>query len=172
MRNLYTLIALSALVALAGCQRMGLNRPLFGQPEPLEPAPVAGVQTGQLPPPGQGQGQFPDAPQTTGPTPEELQNVAANAPDVTRDSMVGRWTIATSGSTCDVFLALTQWTGGYRAASRGCADQASTISAWNVVGKEVVLNDSSGNRFAGLYKTGESRFEGTTATGQPISLSR
>ena len=170
MRNMYTLIALSALVAFAGCQRLGLNRPLGSQPAPLEPAPVAGVQSGQLPPPGQNQ--FPDTPQTSGPTPEELQNVAANAPEVTRDSMVGRWTIATSGSTCDVFLALTQWTGGYRAASRGCADQVSTISAWNVVGKEVVLNDSSGNRFAGLYKTGETRFEGTTAAGQPINLSR
>ena len=168
MRNLYTLIALSALVAVAGCQR--LSQPLFGQLAPLEPAPVAGVQTGQLPPPGQGQ--FPQAPQTTGPTPEELQNVAANAPDVTRDSMVGRWTISTSGSTCDVFLALTQWTGGYRAASRGCSGQASTISAWNVEGKQAVLNDSTGNRFAGLYKTGETRFEGTTNGGQPISLSR
>ncbi len=170
MRNVYTLIALSALIAIAGCQRFGPNRQLSSQPAPLEPAPVAGVQSGQLPPAGQNQ--FPNAPETEGPSPEEIQNAAANAPDVTRDSMVGRWTIATGGSTCDVFLALTQWTGGYRAASRGCADQASTISAWNVVGKEVVLNDSSGNRFAGLYKTGESRFQGTTTAGQSISLSR
>jgi hypothetical protein len=170
MRNLCTVIALSALVALTGCQRLGINRPLYGQPEPLSPAPIGGVQSGQLSPPGQGE--FPDAPQTSGPTPEELQTVAANAPDVTRDSMVGRWTISTGGNSCDVFLALTKWTGGYRAASRGCSDQASLISAWDVQGKQVLLGDSSGNQFARLYKTGDKRFDGTTQAGQAISLSR
>ncbi len=128
---------------------------------------VYGGQWGAL-----GQGEFPDAPQTTGPTPEELQRAAANAPDVTRDSLVGRWTISTGGNSCDVFLALTKWTGGYRAASRGCSDQASLISAWDVQGKQVLLGDSSGAQFARLYKTGDKRFDGTTASGQAISLSR
>ena len=171
MRNAVILIAMSGLVALAGCQRLGTGGPLYGQPQPLNPAPVGGVQSGDLAAPGQ-QGQFPDAPQTTGPTPEQLQTAAANAPDVTRDSMVGRWTISTGGSNCDVFLALTKWTGGYRAASRGCADQASLISAWDVQGKQVLLSDSSGNQFAQLYKTGDKRFDGTTGSGQAISLSR
>ncbi len=170
MRNVCTVIALSALVALAGCQRFGPGRPLFGQPAPISPAPVGGVQSGDLAAPGEGQ--FPDAPRTEGPTPEELQTVAANAPEVTRDSMVGRWTISTGGSSCDVFLALTKWTGGYRAASRGCADQASLISAWDVQGKQVLLSDSSGNQFARLYKTGDKRFDGTTGSGQPVSLTR
>lgn len=170
MRNVCTLIALSALVAMTGCQRLGTGQSLRGQPDPLSPAPVGGVQSGQLAAPGQGQ--FPDAPQTTGPTPEQLQTAAANAPDVSRDSMVGRWTISTGGNSCDVFLALTKWTGGYRAASRGCTDQASLISAWDVQGKQVLLSDSSGNQFAQLYKTGEKRFDGTTGSGQAISLSR
>ncbi len=167
MRNAYTLIALSVLIALGGCQR--LNRP-FGQPEPLRPAPVAGVQSNDLT--TTDPNQFPETPQSPQPTPEELQAAAASAPPVTRDSLVGRWTISTGGSNCDVFLALTQWTGGYRAASRGCANEAATISAWDVEGNQVVLNDTTGNRYAGLFKTGDQRFEGTTSTGQSISLSR
>lgn len=169
MRNYFMLIALSAIVALAGCQRF--DRPVSRPPPPpLQPAPVAGVQSGQLAAPSQDQ--FPETPETPETTPAETQNVAAAAPPVTRDSMVGRWTISTGGSNCDVFLALTQWTGGYRAASRGCANQASTISAWDVTGNQVVLNDANGSRFAGLFKTGEQRFEGTTSTGETISLSR
>ncbi|MEX3011671.1 protease inhibitor Inh/omp19 family protein [Hoeflea sp. TYP-13] len=168
MRKCIALITLSAVVAMAGCSRTGFN-PRFGQPAPLSPAPIGDVQSGQLSPAGQ---DFPDAPTTQGPSEQELQQVAANAPEVTRDSMVGRWTISTGGNSCDVFLALTKWTGGYRAASRGCTDQAALISAWDVQGKQVVLNDSSGNQFATLYKSGDKRFDGTTAVGQPISLNR
>ena len=169
MRKSIALIALSALVAIAGCSRTGLG-PRIGQPAPLEPAPVGNVQSGQLTPAGQTG--FPDAPTTQGPSEQELQQVAATAPEVTRDAMIGRWTISTGGNSCDVFLALTKWTGGYRAASRGCTDQAATISAWDVQGKQVLLSDSSGNQFASLYKTGDKQFSGTTAVGQPISLSR
>ncbi|WP_136658204.1 protease inhibitor Inh/omp19 family protein [Nitratireductor sp. XY-223] len=169
MRNGIVVIALCATVAVAGCQRTGFGGG-FGQPSPLSPAPVGDIQSGQLPPAGQSD--FPDAPTTQGPSEQELQAVAANAPEVTRDSMVGRWTISTGGNSCDVFLALTKWTGGYRAASRGCNDQAALISAWDVQGKQVILNDSSGNQFAALYKSGEQRFDGTTAAGQPISLNR
>ena len=82
MRNGIVVIALCATVALAGCQRTG-----FGQPAPLSPAPVGDIQSGQLPPAGQSD--FPDAPTTQGPSEQELQTVAANAPEVTRDSMVG-----------------------------------------------------------------------------------
>ncbi|WP_419908042.1 protease inhibitor Inh/omp19 family protein [Hoeflea sp.] len=167
MRNGIVVIALCVAVAVAGCQRTGFRT---GQPAPLSPAPVGDIQSGQLPPAGQSD--FPDAPTTQGPSEQELQTVAANAPEVTRDSMVGRWTISTGGNSCDVFLALTKWTGGYRAASRGCNDQAALISAWDVQGKQVILNDSSGNQFAALYKSGEQRFDGTTAVGQPISLNR
>ncbi len=169
MRKSIALIALSALVAMAGCSRTGLG-PRFGQPAPLSPAPVGSVQSGQLTPAGQTD--FPDAPTTQGPSEQELQQVAANAPEVTRDSMVGRWTISTGGNSCDVFLALTKWTGGFRAASRGCTDQAALISAWDVQGKQVMLSDSSGNQFATLYKSGDKRFDGTTSVGQPINLNR
>lgn len=168
MRKCIALIALSGLVAIAGCSRFSSPGP--GQPSPLAPAPVGNVQSGQLDPAGQGA--FPEAPTTTGPSEQELQQVAATAPDVTLDSMVGRWTISTGGNSCDVFLALTKWTGGYRAASRGCIDQAALISAWDVQGKQVLLSDSDGNQFATLYKTGESQFSGSTTVGQAVNLTR
>ncbi len=169
MRNGIAFVVLGAVIALAGCQRTAYQ-PGSGQPAPLNPAPVGNIESGQLAPAGQTD--FPNAPTTTGPDEQQLAAVAASAPELTRDAMVGRWSIATGGNSCDVFLALTKWTGGYRAASRGCSDQASLISAWDVQGKQVLLRDSSGNQFASLYKSGDKRFDGTTAAGQPISLSR
>ncbi|MEM6464147.1 MAG: AprI/Inh family metalloprotease inhibitor [Pseudomonadota bacterium] len=169
MRRSIALLALSVLVVAAGCSRTGFT-PRTGQPSPLAPAPVGNVQSNELTPAGQTD--FPDAPTTQGPSEQELQQVAANAPDVTLDSLVGRWTISTGGNSCDVFLALTQWTGGYRAASRGCTDQAALISAWNVEGKQVLLSDTSGNQFATLFKSGDQRFDGVTSLGQPVSLNR
>jgi len=136
----------------------------------LAPAPVGTVQGQQLEPAGEGS--FPEAPTTEGPDQQELQQVADSAPEVTLDSMVGRWTISTGGNSCDVFLALTKWTGGYRAASRGCTNQAALISAWDVQGKQVLLSDSDGNQFATLYKTGVTQFSGSTSVGQAVSLSR
>ncbi|WP_136657521.1 protease inhibitor Inh/omp19 family protein [Nitratireductor sp. XY-223] len=102
----------------------------------------------------------------------ELPVPAADAPQVTRESILGRWTISTGGGSCDIFLALTKWTGGYRAASRGCSGQAALIWAWDVEGNQVILNNSSGNRFASLYPSGEQRFDGATAMGQPVRLYR
>ncbi|KGF67181.1 outer membrane lipoprotein precursor, partial [Hoeflea sp. BAL378] len=117
------LVAVAVAAVLGGCQRTsfgGLNTQQ--QPAPLMPAPVGGVQSGQLPPPGTGTDMnsptsFPAAP--TAPTPTVAPEVAAaNAPELTREALIGRWSAGTGGSTCDVFLSLTKWTGGYRAASR------------------------------------------------------
>jgi hypothetical protein len=166
MRNIYALIALCTLVAVAGCQRT--VGPFQSEPAPLTPAPVGNVQSGQLGTPGD----FPEAPATTAPPAEEYETAAAGAPDITRESLVGRWTVSSSGSSCDLFLALTKWTGGYRAATRGCNNEAALVSAWDVNGKQVVLSDNSGNQFARLYKSGEERYEGQTTSGQSISLSR
>ena len=171
------LIAAAVAAVLGGCQRTsfgGMNTQQ--QPAPLMPAPVGGVQSGQLPPPGMGTGAnsataFPEAPTT--PTETTAPQVAsANAPELTREALIGRWSAGTGGTTCDVFLSLTKWTGGYRAASRGCVGNAAAISAWDVQGKQVILADSSGNQVARLYQSVNERYDGSTATGQPISLSR
>ena len=177
MRNGTVVIALCAALAVAGCQRSGIGTgpsqpaPL---PAPMPASPAGDMRTGQWPPAGPGD--FPDPPTTpdppTAPDAQALQALAATAPEVTRNAMVGRWTLSSGGNGCDLFLALTQWTGGYRAASRGCDGQAALIAAWDVAGNQVILKDSSGNRFAELYRSDEQRFDGTTAAGLPASLDR
>jgi len=172
--KMHTLLVVVAVAAvLGGCQRTsfgGLNTQQ--QPAPLMPAPVGGVESGQLAPPMTPQpGEFPEAP--TSPDPTDAPEVAAaNAPELTREALIGRWSASSSGSTCDVFLSLTKWTGGYRAASRGCVGNAAAISAWDVQGKQVILSDSSGNQVARLYQSASERYDGSTSTGEQISLSR
>lgn len=166
------LVVAVAAMALAGCQRTTVGmlntRP---QPAPLQPAPVGGVETGQLPPPGTDGSQFPQAPQAPQPS-DGSQLASATGPDISRESLIGRWSVHSGGAQCDVFLALTKWTGGYRAASRGCAGEAANIAAWDVQGKQVVLSDSSGNQVARLYQTAGERYDGSTSSGQQISFSR
>ena len=167
------LVAVAVAAVLGGCQRTSFGGLDTQQrPAPLMPAPVGGVQSGQLAPPMTPQpGEFPAAPtaaeQTTAP-----QVADANAPELTREALIGRWSATSSGSTCDVFLSLTKWTGGYRAASRGCVGNAAAITAWDVQGKQVILADSNGNQVARLYQSANERYDGSTSTGQSISLSR
>lgn len=175
--NIKVVIAIAGLaVAVTGCQRSvgALNT---GQPAPLTPAPIGGVTSNQLPPTtAPGASQFPEAPQANTMDPAEAAaretQLAAAAPEVTREALIGRWSVESGGATCDVFLALTKWTGGYRAASRGCAGDAANISAWDVQGKQVILSDNSGNQIARLYQSGNERYDGSTSAGRPISLSR
>lgn len=181
MKMKVIVVAAGVALAVSGCQRtVGGFEPLT--PAPLTPAPVAGVTSSQLPPPG-GMGQqtspsqFPEAPSGQAAiNPEDLAKqqteMAANAPTVTRESLIGRWSVDSGGSRCDVFLALTKWTGGYRAASRGCVGAAANVSAWDVQGKQVLLSDNSGNQIARLYQSGNERYDGSTTAGQSISLSR
>ncbi len=168
MRNIAVLMLIGLVVATARCQRPNY-RPL-PKPEPRYPAPVGAVQSGQLSSPGDASG-FPEPP-ADGQSQQQFETAAAGAPAVTREALVGRWTISASGSNCDLFLALTKWTGGYRAATRGCSNEAALVSAWDVQGNQVLLSDNSGNQFARLYKSGEESYNGTTASGQPVSLSR
>ncbi|MAY64133.1 MAG: hypothetical protein CML29_18160 [Rhizobiales bacterium] len=167
-------VAAAIVLTVSGCQR-SVGQLDTRQPTPLAPAPVGGVQSSQLPPTTPTDpSQFPDAP--TQPdmqaSAQQETELAANAPAVTRESLIGRWSVSSGGSNCDVFLALTKWTGGYRAASRGCAGTAASISAWDVQGKQVILSDNSGNQVARLYQSGNERYDGSTTSGQSISLSR
>jgi hypothetical protein len=87
--------------------------------------------------------------------------------------MVGAWTVSTDGSSCQIFLALTKWSGGYRAASRGCSAPAiSDVQAWDVKNKQVVLVNSAGATAATLYRSSEQRYDGSTNGGGAISFSR
>lgn len=172
--------ALVALAALAGCQSApsfggGGAAPVAQSPAPLAPAPRGQVYANQLPPP--------PAPPVAAQTPPPLESTAPGAAPaggtqtaslgpVTREGLVGAWRVSSGGGNCQIFMALTQWTGGYRAASRGCPGQVADVAAWDVSGSQVVLRDSGGNNVATLNNTGGSRYEGSTTGGQQISLYR
>jgi hypothetical protein len=188
-------VSLGALV-LAGCQSARLDGVTTQPaPAPLPAAPAGTVQQGTLAPVGgtvapvaAGGTQFPNAPVnpnapvapadgTITPvkpaTPAGTQVAsAASGPAVSEDSLVGAWKVTTAGSSCQMFMAKTKWSGGFRAASRGCPGDAAAVSAWTVSGSQVVLKDSNGNQVATLFSSGGTRFDGTTKGGQPISLSR
>jgi hypothetical protein len=177
-----TALMLAAATALAGCQRTPtvgtMNTAAATPPPPLSPAPVGGVQGSQLPPPSgavAAPGAFPaapSAPEPTGPSPEELAAASASAPAVTREALLGTWQTSVSGGNCQLALSLTRWTGGYRAASLRCPGEAANIAAWDVSGNQVVLNDRDGNTVARLFQAGPTQYNGSTSSGQSISLSR
>jgi hypothetical protein len=177
-------VCLAAAIAVSGCtsSRFG-TYPTYQQPAPINPAPSGTVTSGQLPPPAQpgadpnAQGNFPAAPGAENTllndpnAPGGLQQ-SASAEPVTREALVGAWKVTTAGSSCQMFMALTKWTGGFRAASRGCPGDAASVAAWDVQGQQVILSDSSGNKVATLFSSGAGSFNGQTTSGAAITLSR
>jgi hypothetical protein len=184
-------ISFSALI-LAGCQSSRMDGIVTQPaPAPLPAAPAGTVQQGTLAPVGgtvapvAGGTEFPNAPvNPNAPAAGDVPPVApttpaagtqvasAGGPAVSEDALVGAWKVTTAGSSCQMFMAKTKWSGGFRAASRGCPGDAAAVSAWTVSGSQVVLKDSNGNQVATLFSSGGTRFDGTTKGGQPISLSR
>lgn len=92
--------------------------------------------------------------------------------DVTKEQMVGNWRVAYAGSSCDMFLTLTNLGSGSRGGTRGCAGELTTMGSWEVSSKMVQFKDRSGNTIGRVYRTADNRFDGTTNSGQPLSLSR
>lgn len=179
MRVYHAAAGLVIVLALAGCQRTSFggfgSQEISRAPAPLQAAPVPSVSSSQLPDPTTSTSQFPAAP--SGPTPGGLPGgtdvaAAASALDVTKESMVGSWRVSSAGSSCDMFLTLTNLGSGSRGGTRGCAGELTTMGSWEVAGKQVVLKDRNGNAIARLYKTADARFDGSTNSGQPVSLSR
>ncbi|MBP1887750.1 MULTISPECIES: protease inhibitor Inh/omp19 family protein [Sinorhizobium] len=179
MRVFHAAAGLAVVLALTGCQRTSMGG--FGSqdvsPAPLQAQPVPTVSSSQLPDPTTNTSQFPAAPNAgtaaPGGAPAGTQVAAApNALDVTKESMVGNWRVSSAGSSCDMFLTLTNLGSGSRGGTRGCAGELTTMGSWEVAGKQVVLKDRGGNPIARLYKTADARFDGSTNGGQPVSLSR
>ncbi|GCA53260.1 protease inhibitor Inh/omp19 family protein [Sinorhizobium meliloti] len=179
MRVSHAAAGLAVVLALAGCQRTSFggfgSQDVSRAPAPLQAQPVPSVSAGQLPPPA-GASQFPAAPTTGTAAPGAAAGTevaaATNALDVTKESMVGNWRVSSAGSSCDMFLTLTNLGSGSRGGTRGCAGELTAMGSWEVAGKQVVLKDRSGNPIARLYKTADARFDGSTNGGQPVSLSR
>lgn len=168
-------IAVLLLVAIGATACQGTRIPYLNTrtatPEPLTPAPAGTVEAEELKP-ADGTTDpeaFPEAPQ------EETVAVdvaAANAPDITKNAVVGSWKTATGGASCQMFLTLTKYGDNSRGGTRGCAGELQTMRGWNVAGKQLVLYDEAGSKIAILYSTGAERFDGQTTGGQAVSLSR
>ena len=180
MRIVHVAGGLMMALALAGCQRTGSMDSVNTQPNltPLEAQPVGTVSSSQLPDPTTDtSGQFPAKPTTdtamaTGTGVGTGDAAAATALDVKKEAMVGNWRVANGPSSCDMFLTLTNLGSGSRGGTRGCAGELTAMGSWEVAGKQVVLKDRNGNPIARLYKTADSRFDGSTNSGQAVSLSR
>ncbi len=178
---------LSILIPLVftGLIVSGCTQTRFGgssqPPPPLVPTPVGAVESNELQPVDQSNINADGSidPNTVDTNIEPDVEVAAAPPpadggkDVSRQALIGAWQVSSGGVQCQIFLALTKWSGGYRAATRGCAVAAlSDVQAWDVKGKQVVLVNSSGTTAARLYRSADARYDGSTATGGAISFSR
>jgi Protease inhibitor Inh len=191
-------IPIALALALAGCGSfgaIGLSSP-FGHsqatasPDAIAPAPTMPVESGGLPPvaPSTGQSTAMAAPQTADdtyatpsaePTPVPIQQPTVTASTgggkggLSRTDLLGGWTISSSGDSCQLFMTLTSWTGGYRASTRGCNnDVLKSISAWNLDNGQVVLAGDAGAPVAQLSSSGNGRFDGQTNGGAGVSFFR
>lgn len=98
---------------------------------------------------------------------------ASGGPSISRDALAGSWVVASDNPDCRMILSLTTWSGGYRAATRRCnSAELSSISAWDVRGSTVALLDGNGNTVGNFSSSGPERYDGSTASGLAITLSR
>jgi len=157
-------------LTLCGCGSIGsVGVPPAGTTTAVVAQPVAGG----LPPAGTYPGAPPGGAVIAEPLPPADGTAVAVAPaapvaagPIGRTDLLGGWTIASSGDSCQLFMTLTSWTGGYRASTRGCNDGTlKSISAWNLEGGQVVLAGQGGSTLARLQSSGGNRFDGQTVSG-------
>jgi hypothetical protein len=161
---------LGLAVALAGCGAVGAID-LFKRREPQPPLAnqqlPPPVDTSQLPPLSDGS-QIGGAQSYDQPLPQPGVVADATPPPaagIGRTDLLGGWTITSGADSCQLFMTLTSWTGGYRATTRGCnSDFLKSISAWNLNGSQVVLASMAGTPIAHLKSIGLNRFDGTQDT--------
>jgi len=86
--------------------------------------------------------------------------------NVGKADLAGGWTLESGGETCQLFMSLTSWSGGYRATTKGCnLPHLVAIASWNLNGKQVQLKNAKGEILAYLYPTAAERFTGSTHRG-------
>jgi hypothetical protein len=176
IRHVVAIVGLAAF--LAGCGSIGAID-IFKRRD----------SSAQLPPPPQAdqtaQGQTPVDPSQLPPLTDDTQvaglppgqqplplpggttTTTSTAPaGLGRTDLLGGWTITSGSDSCQLFMTLTSWTGGYRATTRGCnSDFLKSISAWNLSGTQVVFASMSGSAIAHLQSNGLNRFAGTADSG-------
>jgi hypothetical protein len=177
----FALLALA--LALAGCGSVGGiglgPTPKSGQVQtagglppavPSDQVPPGSARTASAAPAGPAGGQGTAANGDGAPA----APAAGGSGGLGRTDLLGGWTISSAGDSCQLFMTLTTWTGGYRASTRGCSSAAlKSISAWNLDGKSVVLAGTGGAPVARLSSSGNNRFDGRTEGGAaPVTFYR
>jgi hypothetical protein len=179
----FALLALA--LALAGCGSVGAiglgPMPKSGQVQtagglppavPSDQVPPGSARTASAAPAGPAGGAAPSGDTTGSAAPSAP--AAGGSGGLGRTDLLGGWTISSAGDSCQLFMTLTTWTGGYRASTRGCSSAAlKSISAWNLDGKSVVLAGTGGAPVAHLSSSGNNRFDGRTDGGAaPVTFYR
>jgi len=91
---------------------------------------------------------------------------------LTVEKLLGRWTVVSGPEQCQLNLTQTAktGTGRYRASAPACALKGlSVVASWTLAGSQVQLFDENNDLVAALILSG-SRFIGTLAGGQGISM--
>jgi Protease inhibitor Inh len=169
-------VLLLALPAISACSSNA------SRVRPLPPMPAGPVVNQPLPDPNGMTNQNPDSPppppfdsQTDAGT-EQPQQMAALPPaqeTPTKEGVLGQWGLDGPGDSCQLFVTLTGWTGGYRASTRGCSSpDLTSVGAWNIEGDLVVLKDNDGNPVARLAKAGATQYNGRLDLGGAVSMTR
>ena len=178
------LVAATGIIS-AGCSMMPFGwgddeararhpRMVAARPAPAPASPTGAVTAQPLPPPGGigapgGETSMASLAPATG----SATGPAGGNVTVARTDVIGGWTLNAAGDSCQLFMTLTTWSGGYRASTRGCNNPAlKTISAWNLEGGQVQLLNDSGATVARLYASSKTQFSGQTNGGGPISVFR
>ncbi|HZP21113.1 MAG TPA: AprI/Inh family metalloprotease inhibitor [Bauldia sp.] len=166
------LLSIGLAFALCGCGSIGaIGLPPLGKSsQPTPPVETGGLPptTGEPPPTETVVAEpLPGNEQAQGGLPAPVTTATAPAPGgLGRTDLLGGWTISASGDSCQLFMTLTSWTGGYRASTRGCNNaMLKSISAWNLEGKQVTLAGAGGVPVARLSQSGAGRFDGTAEGG-------
>ncbi|WP_350335584.1 AprI/Inh family metalloprotease inhibitor [Coralliovum pocilloporae] len=99
---------------------------------------------------------------------------SAAAVALSRTDLLGAWTLASDGDTCQLFMTLTTWSGGFRATTRRCQnDQLTSVSAWRLDDKLLTLIGQDGKVVGQLYPETKTRFTGElVANKRPVSFFR
>jgi hypothetical protein len=170
----FVTVGLAGLLT-AGCSLnpFGGREDRYSPPPPLTAVPSGTVTGSSLPPPGQGAaGESPSGLAALSPSADSTTPAAATS-EINRTDLLGGWTINAAGESCQLFMTLTTWAGGYRASTRNCTNAAfQGISAWNVEGGQIQLLNDAGTTVARLYPTSKSQLDGQTPGGGPIAVTR
>ena len=178
--RMYKFICISAsAMILSACAGSGFAPDRFRTPE-ATPPPDLGAGPSAGPPLGEPA----NDPLTANPeqnvaeadnqaAPGAVPGAGASSVEIGRTDLLGGWKVAAGSDSCELFMSLTGWAGGYRATTKGCASAVlAGVQAWNLNEREIILISGGGETVARLYATTKTRFNGQTQDGIGITVFR